>query len=243
MADAGTSQAIGFLPLYKQVRAALVKRLEDQTWPPGHALPSEMELAAEIGVSQGTVRKALDEMAAERLLVRKQGRGTYVAEHDDARILFQFFKLSADSGERVFPDSRILSVQTGVADEAEAQALQMSRRARVIRIRRVRLVADTPLLVERIILPHKLFAGIENGDIPNNLYQLYAARYGITVARASEKLKAIAINAEEAPLLAIAVRTPVLCVDRIALGLRGEAVEWRVSHCRTDHFHYASDLT
>src|SRR3954449_5070932 len=102
---------IGFRPLYRQVRDTLVRRIADGVWRPGQLLPSEPELAVDLGVSQGTVRKALDEMAAENLVIRRQGRGTFVARHDDARILFQFFKLLPDSGEKRFPESCVLSVQ------------------------------------------------------------------------------------------------------------------------------------
>jgi len=109
---------LGFRPLYQQVRDAFVQRLVEGKWTPGQALPSEMELAAEVGVSQGTVRKALDALASENLVIRRQGRGTFVAEHDEARILFQFFKLVPDRGESRFPESRIVHVADGVAGRA-----------------------------------------------------------------------------------------------------------------------------
>src|SRR5580704_8078982 len=102
-ANDGTTMRLGARPLYAQVREVLVRRLVDGVWAPGEGLPSEMELAAELDVSQGTVRKALDTMAADKLLVRHQGRGTFVSIHDEARILFQFFKLAPDMGEPVFP--------------------------------------------------------------------------------------------------------------------------------------------
>jgi GntR family transcriptional regulator len=95
--------ALGFRPLYRQVRDVLVRRIADGVWQAGQGIPSEAEIAADLKVSPGTVRKALDEMTAERLLVRRQGRGTTVARHDDARVLFQFFKLMPDEGEGAFP--------------------------------------------------------------------------------------------------------------------------------------------
>lgn len=243
MSDASLPGPVGFLPLYKQVRAALVQRLLDRTWPPGHALPSEMELAAEIGVSQGTVRKALDEMAAERLVVRRQGRGTFVAEHDDDRILFQFFKLKADSGAQGFPESRILSVATGPAQAIEAERLHLAARAHVIRIRRIRSLETRPMLVETLALPFAIFAGLEKDAIPNNLYQLYASRFRITVAHAHEKLKAVVLKADDAHALGAPAGTPALAIDRIAIALDGKPVEWRMSYCLTGEFHYVSDLT
>ncbi|MFK8252605.1 GntR family transcriptional regulator [Ancylobacter terrae] len=232
----------GFRPLYRQVRDALIRRLVDGVWLPGQPLPSEIQLAAELGVSQGTVRKALDAMAAENMVVRRQGRGTFVARHDDERILFQFFKLVPDSGRRSFPQSTFLDIATGEASGLEAGMLQVPPAAPVVRLRRVRSLEDRPAVVERIVLPHALFPGIAEAELPNNLYGLYAMRYGITVGNAREKIKAVAIEADDAAALGVAPGTPVLWIDRIALSLDGVAVEWRMSVCLTSSLHYLSDL-
>src|SRR5690606_120113 len=98
-----------YKPLYVQVRDTLVRRLIDGLWQPGQLIPSEIELAREVGVSQGTIRKALDAMTTENLLVRRQGRGTYVAEPEDGRMLFQFFRLVQDGVARSFPTSQVQS--------------------------------------------------------------------------------------------------------------------------------------
>lgn len=240
--DPGMAEPLGFRPLYRQVKAILVRRLVDGVWAPGEGLPSEGQLAAEIGVSQGTVRKALDELAAENLVVRKQGRGTFVAEHDERRILFQFFKLVPDGGERRFPDSKVLSVATGPADAAEQAALDLGARDNVIRIRRLRAFEAAPLIVETLSLPRRLFPDLEAAPIPNNLYSLFAARYGVTIAHARERLKAVALSAEDAGLLGVAAGSPALQVDRIALALDGMPVERRLSLCLTEEAHYLSDL-
>jgi GntR family transcriptional regulator len=235
------SDVLGFRPLYRQVRDVLVKRIADGTWQAGQALPSEAEIAAEIGVSQGTVRKALDEMTAENLVTRRQGRGTFVARHDDARILFQFFKLMPDSGEKRFPESRVLSVSTGPEPEA-AQMLGLHDEDPIIRIERVRSLNGERCILESICLPAHLFRGLEARELPNNLYELYASEYGVTIARATERLKAVAAKARQAKLLGGAVRDPLLRIDRTAFALDGHPVEWRVSLCRTDAMHYLSDL-
>lgn len=233
---------LGFRPLYQQVRDDFVQRLVDGRWTPGQALPSEMELAAEIGVSQGTVRKALDVLANENLLVRRQGRGTFVAEHDEARILFQFFKLVPDEGESGFPASHILSTQRGPASVEEAQVLGQPAGSPVLRIERVRSLGGKPVIVETVVLPETVFPGLGDGEIPNNLYSLYATRYGVTVARAQEKLKAIALSPADATALAVEPGHPALLIDRRALSLDGTTAEWRVSRCLTDGYHYLSDL-
>lgn len=238
----GAAEPLGFRPLYRQVKAIFIRRLVDGVWAPGASLPSEGQLAAEIGVSQGTVRKALDELAAENLLVRRQGRGTFVAEHDERRILFQFFKLVHDDGERRFPESTVLGVETGTAAEAERTALDLADGATVIRIRRLRAFETKPIILETLSLPHQLFPGLADHPVPNNLYSLYAARYGVTIAHARERLKAVALRDDEAALLGAAAGTPALRIDRVALSLDGSPVELRVSLCLTEEAHYLSDL-
>ncbi|MGL4239747.1 MAG: GntR family transcriptional regulator, partial [Beijerinckiaceae bacterium] len=136
MPSGDPSADLGFRPLYRQVRDRLTRRIADGRWKAGEMVPSEMQIAAELGVSQGTVRKALDDMTAAKLLVRRQGRGTFVATHDEARILFQFFKLQPDGQDRVFPESEVLSVTTGGAHNDEAEALKLFAGEPIIRIRR-----------------------------------------------------------------------------------------------------------
>lgn len=233
---------LGFRPLYGQVRDALVRRLIDGVWQPGQPLPSEMQLAAELGVSQGTVRKALDSMAADNLVVRRQGRGTFVAKHDEERILFQFFKLVPDERPRTYPESRVLSMQTSPANEMERAKLQLESRSRVVRIHRVRSLDGQAVVYEAIALPHARFPDLAHAELPNNLYGLYAMRYGIAVGSTREQLKAVAAGAAEAEALAVEVGEPVLRIDRVALSLEQVPVEWRVSFCLTRDVHYQSFL-
>ncbi|MBR1217941.1 GntR family transcriptional regulator [Bradyrhizobium sp. U87765 SZCCT0131] len=231
-----------FRPLYRQVKETLIRRIAEGRWTPDKAIPNEFELAADLGVSQGTVRKALDEMAGENLLVRYQGRGTFVAAHDEPRILFQFFKLTPDHGARVYPESRVLGTSEIKAPRATAAALALPPEARVIRIRRLRSLAGRPAIVETILLPATRFTRLTGSPIPNNLYQLYATRFGARIARAEERLKAVALSATDAGALGSPPRTPALLIDRTAFDLEGRAVEHRLSVCLTEATHYLSDL-
>ena len=128
--DRGRDPSVGYRPLYQQVRDLLVRRLADGQWQPGKSIPSEHQLAQELGVSQGTVRKALDTMAAERLLVRRQGRGTFVAELTEQHILFHFFKLRADDDAQRFPASRVIDVTVARADGGDATDWRSARATR-----------------------------------------------------------------------------------------------------------------
>jgi GntR family transcriptional regulator len=233
---------LGAQPLYAQVRQRLTARIANGTWPVGKLLPSETEIARELGVSQGTVRKALDDMTADNLLVRQQGRGTFVAGHDEARILFQFFKLVPDGGERVFPESEVSEVRRGEATAGEAARLALAAGAEVIRIRRTRALAGARVISEYICVPAALFAGLDEAEVPNNLYNHFATRFGVTVAGGEERLKAVAASAADAAVLGLAPGAPVLEVDRVAFDISGRRVEWRLSICRTDAMAYVNML-
>jgi GntR family transcriptional regulator len=224
----------GFKPLYQQVKDLLIERLISGVWRPGDLLPSEIQLAEELGVSQGTVRKALDEMTASNLLVRRQGRGTYVAEHDQEHALFHFFKMTDRAGRPLVPESRVLRIAKASARAGEAARLQLAPQAEVIRIARVRSLDGRPAIFERIVLPAALFPGLhEKRDLPNTLYTLFARDYGLTIARAEERLSADRAGAEAARLLGLDREAPLLSIDRVALALNGRPVEWRISLCDT----------
>lgn len=236
----------GYRPLYQQVKDLLRRRIVDGTWRPDEVLPSEGRLAVELGVSQGTVRKALDEMAAQKLVVRRQGRGTFVAAHSPDTALFHFFHLVDESGERQMPESELLDFRRGIAGPREAEALLLRPGALVVRIDRRRLVAGHPALVERIAVPQTLFPSLDDRggeELPNTLYDFYQKRYGVTVGRATERLRAILATPEDAAHLGVAAGTPVLEVDRIAFDLDDHPVEWRLSRCLTDRLAYLSELT
>ena len=234
-----------FKPLYLQVKDLMVKRLATGAWRPGEALPSEFGLAAEFKVSQGTVRKALDELAAQNLVIRQQGKGTFVAQHTAQRALFHFFHLVSDDGARALPGAQTLSLRKGSADSREAARLGIMRGAAVVRLVRVRALGDNVAIYERIVLPAALFPRFADRmpvDVPNELYRYYEETYGVTVARAVEKLKAVKARPEEARPLGLRAGAPLLEVDRVAYTVDGRAVEWRLSRCDTRHHHYLSEI-
>ena len=232
-------------PLYAGAKSELMRRLASGSWRPGEKLPAEPALAAELGISQGTVRRALDEIAKANLIVRRQGRGTFVAEHTQARALFHFFHLVGDDGRRALPGSRMLSLKAGPATREEASRLGLAAAARVVRLQRLRLLDGAAAIVERIVVPAALFQGLDvrdRADLPNELYKLYQDRFGVSVARAAEKLKAVAASPEDAAHLGLRSGAPLLEIDRIAFALDGRACEWRVSRCSTHRHHYVSEV-
>lgn len=234
-----------FQPLYKQVYDVLVRRIAEGAWLPAEALPSEQALAAELRVSQGTVRKALDALAAENLVQRRQGKGTYVAEHTQEHALFRFFRLARPDtdGERVTPESTGDTVRRRAATAADIGKLHLSKGAQVVEIKRTRLIDGAPAISEKIILPLQLFPEIDHQPaLPNTLYSLYQSVYGISVSIAKEELSAVLSDRHDEKRLGLKPGSPVLMIDRVAIAVGGQRVEWRISRCDTRNIVYAIDV-
>ncbi len=230
-------------PLYVQVRQILRQRIEAGDWAPGAGLPSEFALADEVGVSQGTVRKALDALAEEGLIVRRQGRGTFVARHTPAEVLFRFFKIYGDDGERVLPESRDTRIREAKATQREARELALSQKEAVWRITRTRLAAGRPFVRETITVAKRRLPDLGDRDnLPNTIYDLFQRDYGLTIGRAEERIDAIKASQRDADHLAIQPGTPLLRIDRLAYALDDQPIEWRVSLCHLKNMHYLATL-
>ena len=234
----------GYRPLYQQVRELLLARIASGAWRPAEALPSEQALAEELGVSQGTVRKALDSLAADSLVERHQGKGTYVAQHTKESANFRFFRLSADSsGQRTLPDCRQSTIVKRRANSREQKILNIQADADVYHIARTRYVNDAPILFDEISVPADRFPALDaHQPLPNTLYTLYQSDYGVSVAGAKEEIKAVAANKDVARALDIPLGSPVLLVTRCGFGLDDMPIEYRRTHYHTDNTHYAIEL-
>jgi GntR family transcriptional regulator len=239
------SIAKGSIPLYVQIKDLFVARVTTGEWAPGDIIPSEMQLARELNVSQGTVRKAVTELVENNVLLRRQGRGTFVATHDYNRALFHFFHIVSNNGVKVLPECRTLSCRRKRASRVEASRLSLSDRAQVVCIERVRNLENQPTILETIVLPAELFGDLGKSkaySLPNALYQLYETQFGITIHRAEEQLRAVAATDHDAKLLDVEVGSPLLEIERIAVTLDGTSAELRVSRCDTSGHHYQNTV-
>jgi len=227
---------------YQKVEAIIRQRLIDNLWRPGNMLPSEIQLATELKVSQGTVRKALNDMVSENLLFRRQGLGTFVSEHTERRALFLYFSIVGNDGSHILPESNILSCEEKLVSPLERSKLELNVGEMVVQFRRIRYFNNISTIVETITLPLEHFPGFGTEmEPPNNLFRFYQSAYGITVSKAEEHLKAVIASPEEATILNIKPGLPMLEIDRIARMLDGRPVEWRVSHCDTRNYKYISE--
>ncbi len=232
------------VPLYQMVRERLISQIEDGTWRPGIALPSEFQLGAQLGVSQGTVRKALIDLEALGVIERKQGRGTFVKAETPERSMFHFFRLSKSDGERIAPLTLQSRIRERDASRAEKQAFQSSADLAVVEIRRHRRFEDRPLAEETVILRADFFPGIAlRDDLPNALYPFYQQEFHISILRAEERLSAIAASKTQAKALDVEPGAPLLKVERKARDIRDRIVELRQSVFVTGDLTYDIDLS
>ena len=234
-----------FLPLYRQIKALLVQRLQQGEWKPGELIPSELDLAARFQVSQGTVRKAVDELAAENLLVRRQGKGTYVASHHEPRAQFRFLRLVPDRGEAAASSSDFLECRRIKAPVDVARQLGLRGADAVIYIRRLLSMGGAPLVLDDIWLPAALFRGLTPerlSEYRGPLYGLFESQFGTRMIRADERIRAVAAADDVAALLSVPPGSPLLLVDRVTYTYRDQPVEVRRGFCVTTDHHYHNEL-
>ena len=237
-----------FSPLYQQIKSLVLQSLQAGEWKPGDPIPSEFELAARYKVSQGTVRKAIDELAKEHLLVRRQGKGTFVATHSEQQVQFRFLKLKPDNpaAVRQGPAERhIIDCKKLRAPQPVAEVLGLRSGEQVLQVRRVLSFDGVPTIFEDIWLPGGPFKGLTaellNADT-RPMYAMFESDYGIRMVRAQERLRAVLPSEEVRDFLKVSADMPLLKVERLAFTYQDTPMEWRIGVYRTDTRHYLNEL-
>ncbi len=238
-----------FSPLYQQIKGLILKSLQSGEWKPGEVIPSEMELAARFKVSQGTVRKAIDELAAENLVVRRQGKGTFVATHAEQQVQYRFLKLQPDTGdarnegpaERTIVDCKRLRASAEIA-----RALSLRSGDTVLQVRRVLAFSGVPTILEDLWLPGAPFKGLTAERLRDShgpMYAMFETEFGVRMVRADEKIRAVNPDVDQAKLLGVSATTPLLSVERVAYTYNDTPMELRRGLYRTDAHHYRNNLS
>ena len=232
-------------PLYEQIKILLTNSLVAGEWKPGEAIPSEMDLAARYHVSQGTVRKAVEELAAEAILTRRQGKGTFVASHSEPSYQYRFLRMQPEGGVRVHPVNLFFGLERGKATEEIARALRLESGASVVSFKRVMSFGGRPVILDAISFGSGRFPGFtlaELEEFHGSVYSFYETVFGVRMIRAEERLRAVAADSVAAAHLKVAAGTPLLRVDRVAFTYGDQPVEWRRGLCVTDEFSYFNEL-
>jgi GntR family transcriptional regulator len=246
LAESSPQPTPSFLPLYQQIKSLLTRSLQSGEWKPGEAIPSEVELAVRFKVSQGTVRKAIDEMATENLLVRRQGKGTYVATHAEEQIQYRFLRLTPDEGVPAGMQRRLLDCRRMRAPADVARALELKAGEAAVQLRRLLLSEERPVVLDDIWLPGTLFKGLSAEKLSGYrgpMYSLFETEFGVRMIRAEEKIRAVAAGADESAELAVPLGAPLLSVERLSFTYGDKPVELRRGLYNTATHHYRNQLS
>jgi GntR family transcriptional regulator len=234
-----------FQPLYRQIKALITQSLMSGEWRPGQPIPSEIELASRYSVSQGTVRKAVSELAEERVVVRQQGRGTFVASHAQERSQFPFLRVTPDEGELTELSAELLDLKR-IRDAASARLLGLNAGSSVLLLTRILKLNGVPACYEEVRLPASRLKGLTAAVVRQHecmLYSMYETRFGMRVLHAQERIKAVAAPREVASLLGAPAGLPMLQIERLAFSYRHEPAELRRCLCDTRLHHYRNSIT
>ncbi|TAK91944.1 MAG: GntR family transcriptional regulator [Burkholderiaceae bacterium] len=246
LAASGPGSSPQFSPLYQQIKGLIMQGLEQGEWKPGEMIPSETDLATRFKVSQGTVRKAIDELSSENLLVRRQGKGTFVATHDEARVQFRFLRLMPNEGAQTAPESKIVECNRMRAPSDIARLLEAKPGDTLVLIRRVLSFAGKPTILEEIWLPGTLFKGLTTerlNEYKGPMYGLFEMEFGTKMIRADEMIRAVSAGDEAAQYLAVNSNEPVLLIERVSFTYGERPVEVRRGRYLTRDFYYSNQLS
>ncbi|HTH98345.1 MAG TPA: GntR family transcriptional regulator [Stellaceae bacterium] len=232
-------------PLYTKVRREILSDLRDGRWRAGHRLPTEPQLANRFGVSISTVRKAIDLLVSERILLRQAGRGTTVACYNNQENFESFSQLADETGRPVTIDAEVLGCDVfdghiDGEDDADIRA-KLGSTAPLARIVNLRCENGKPLILDRLFLPLDIFKGLTGEAFQNRgglIYGFYQEHFGVTVVRVEEALTACPADAETAAILGVAPQTPLLRIERLAFSFDDRPVEWRYRLVNTSHCAY-----
>ncbi|NCY04292.1 MAG: GntR family transcriptional regulator [Burkholderiaceae bacterium] len=241
-----TNSSMKAITAYQEVKQKITRDIVNGRYFIGQALPAEKEFAKEFKVSIGTLRKAVDELVSEGIVIRRQGKGTFIAEHDEQRLLYYFFHvIKHDADNKNYPKVELVSFQSATANGEEAKKLELKEGSPVWRIVNRLSLDGQCVIVDRLTLSKERFPKLTKlafKDREGSIYQLYQAKYGQLVTRTSERLRAGAASKQDAEWLNIKPGDPVIIIRRIAIGIEDEPIEWRISTLNTECHEYFSEL-
>ena len=237
------SHELSARPLYLQLRDSLAMRIAKGEWKPGAAIANENDLAREFGVSPGTMRKALDLMEGERLVTRRQGRGTFVNDQASHDLAIRFSNIRAANGDRIVGHAETAEVTEGTANKLECERLRLRMDDPVYRVRCVRMHEERPFMVEEATMPAALFPRLAESNGGSHHIVVLAQQHGMLLGKAEERISINAASPAVAEALQVSVDSPIMVLDRVVLTLDGRPIEWRVGQCHFPAHHYLVEMS
>jgi GntR family transcriptional regulator len=229
-------------PLYLQVHGWLVEQIASGVWKPGMVLPNEQDLAKRLGVSGGTMRKALDQMEADHLVARKQGRGTFVVDPTSDENILRFVNLRDRHGARLASVGEMLAQTTRPATAEDSERLQLGASEAVVATKRLRRHQGRPLLVEERCLAVGRFRGLAASAVGDYRIIELAQKHGLNLVRATESTSSSAATPEHAKLLSVDVGALLLKLDRVIFAGDDLPVERRIAFCNLEDESYVTEM-
>ena len=227
------------VPRYRWIRGELLKRIIEEKLRRGDPLPAEGQIAKHYGVSLGTVRKAVDELVTLNVVARVQGRGLFVATHRSARFMFDLVGENDSHELPLFED--VLSARPRNSDDLEGKWLALGSKEKVFRIERTRRFSDGELMLERLVLPVRIFPDFPRRlgrHRPTLIYEFYEQEFGVGIMNYEERVRAVLANEQQAEVIGCDVGGAVLEVERVSFGYDGTPVEFRISWCNAASRYY-----
>lgn len=229
-----------YLPLYRRVCETFARMIADGRWRPGDALPAETDIARAYNIAPGTVRRALDELADNRLIERRQGIGTFVHRPNFDNAMLRFFRFRGVDGAAFVPESRVVALGIAACPPAPMEALGLTEPQAVLLVRH-RIWDGAVRLIERIYLPPRRFAALLDAkpdEIGPLLYPAYERICGQVVFQIEEEIAILEASPEDAAELQLQSGDLVFSIERVARDATGAAIEWRVSRGDARRFRY-----
>lgn len=237
-----TPKQVSALPLYVQLRDFLMAKIASGDWKPGLAIPNELELSRQYGLSVGTVRRALDWMEEAKLLTRKQGRGTFVRDPTSEEFVNWYERLRKSDGSPLQDVVGASCVVEAEANADECARLHLQPGDHVRRTRRTRLLGDVPYMLETSVVPVALFP--LQGDAAGTDHRLLdlAKMCGVLLGKGEERISPELAVGETAAALGCGPNEPLLRLDRTIFTIDGKPAKWRVGHCRLIGHYYSASI-
>lgn len=207
------------LPLYYQLINIIKRDIENGSLKPGDKMPSEQALCEKYSVSRITVRQAMLSLVGEGLFYRKQGKGTFVTKPKLPRNINNLYNFSASMKDlHILPTSKVLEQKVIDAPVLIIRYLHLEEKdSKIIKLVRVRLANDEPIMIETSYIPYNLAPSIATEDMGHNsIYGLFMLRYRLRITNAEETYEAVLINKKQAKLLHCNPLSPGFFIERIA---------------------------
>lgn len=227
------------LPLYVQLKELIKEKIEKGEWKINDKIPSERDLEKDYDVSRMTVRKAIIELVNEDILIRKQGKGTFVKE---LRIEQDLVKLKSFTQEMrlrgLNPSTRVIDAVEILPDIDVRNKLKLNLGENAFVLKRLRLANDEPMAYEVSYLAEKFCSGLFNRNLNQSLYQVLTKEFNIQLNYAMQSLEAGIASIKEAELLNIAENDPILILERLTIDGQERPIEFVKSIYRGDKFKF-----